>query len=386
MNVVFLSPHFPPNFYTFCVRLRQAGANVLGLGDATFESLRPELRQSLSEYYRVADMHNYDELVRALGHFTHKHGKLHRLDSLNEYWLETEAYLRTDFNIFGFQVADIQGIKRKSEMKRYFREAGLPVARGKVCRTPDETWAFIREIGYPVVAKPDSGVGAAKTYKLHDDWEVKRYLVDKLPVEYILEEFISGTIVTYDGLTDINGNIVFAASHRYSRGVMETVNDGGDIYYYSERVIPPALEQAGKAVAKAFNLRERFFHFEFFEQTNGTIVALEVNMRPPGGLTVDMFNYANNIDIYKEWANVLTKGRFEGNADRPYFCAYIGRKYHRNYAHSHQQVLDRYPHLIAHSETINPIFAAAIGDFGYILRSPTLDPIKEAAAWIHHPG
>jgi len=42
-------------------------------------------------------MHNYDEMLRALGYFTHRYGKIDRIDSLNEYWLETEARLRTDF-------------------------------------------------------------------------------------------------------------------------------------------------------------------------------------------------------------------------------------------------------------------------------------------------
>ena len=44
------------------------------LADAPYESLRPELRVALSEYYRVDDMNSYDALVRALGHFTHRHG------------------------------------------------------------------------------------------------------------------------------------------------------------------------------------------------------------------------------------------------------------------------------------------------------------------------
>jgi len=33
MNFVYLSPHFPPNYYFFCVHLRRLGANVLGLAD-----------------------------------------------------------------------------------------------------------------------------------------------------------------------------------------------------------------------------------------------------------------------------------------------------------------------------------------------------------------
>lgn len=89
MNFVFLSPHFPPNFYYFAVRLKQQGVNVLGLADENYDSLRSELKGALTEYYRVNDMHNYDDLLRALGHFTHRYGKLDRLDSHNEYWLET---------------------------------------------------------------------------------------------------------------------------------------------------------------------------------------------------------------------------------------------------------------------------------------------------------
>ena len=117
MNFVYLSPHFPPNYYLFCVRLRQEGVNVLGLADVPYGSLRPELRGALSEYYRVDDMNSYDALVRALGHFTHRHGKLDRIDSLNEHWLESEALLRSDFNISGIREDRIAKVKRKSVMK-----------------------------------------------------------------------------------------------------------------------------------------------------------------------------------------------------------------------------------------------------------------------------
>jgi hypothetical protein len=107
MNVVFVSPHFPPNWYLFAMALHDQGANVLGLADAPYEELRPELRDALGAYYRVGDMNDYDQLVRALGYLTHQHGKLDRLDSLNEWWLETEARLRTDFNIPGITTAEM---------------------------------------------------------------------------------------------------------------------------------------------------------------------------------------------------------------------------------------------------------------------------------------
>jgi len=67
MNFIYLSPHFPPNYYLFSANLHQLGVIVLGLADEPYELLRPELKASLTEYYRVNDMHNYDEMLRALG-------------------------------------------------------------------------------------------------------------------------------------------------------------------------------------------------------------------------------------------------------------------------------------------------------------------------------
>ncbi len=181
------------------------------------------------------------------------------------------------------------------------------------------------------MAKPDIGVGAARTYKIHNLDELKKFFSEKPPIDYILEEFIQGIICTFDGLTDHDGNLVFFTSHQYSKGIMETVNEDSNVYYYSLRDIPGDLEDAGRRVLKTFNVRERFFHFEFFRDPENQIVALEVNMRPPGGLTTDMFNYANDIDIYKEWANVIVFNKFATEYNRKYHCAYIGRKLNRHY-------------------------------------------------------
>jgi len=386
MNFVFLSPHFPPNYYQFCVHLYHLGVNVLGIADEPYENLHPELKAVLSEYYHVADMHNYDELLRGLGWFTHRHGKLDRLDSQNEYWLETEARLRSDFNIFGLNNETIARVKRKSLMKEMYARAGVPHADGAVTATLAEARRLVKRIGYPVVAKPDIGVGAARTCKIRNDAELDRFFAQKPPTDYLIESFIRGTIFTFDGLTNREGEPVFYTSHRYSNGVMETVNDAGDVYYYSLREIPADLEEAGRRVLRAYDLRERFFHLEFFRtEEEGRIVALEVNMRPPGGLTTDMFNYANDIDIYHEWAHVVTHNRFTANYERKYHCCYAGRKFARRYAHSHEEILRRFPHQLVHHQTITGLFSAAMGDYGYLFRSPDEEEITAIAAFILEP-
>ena len=383
MNFVFLSPHFPPNYYQFCVHLHHLGVNVLGLADEPYDLLRPELKNVLTEYYRVNDMHNYDEMLRALGYFTHRYGRIDRIDSQNEYWLETEAQLRTDFNIPGIKNDAIARIKRKSIMKQTFIKSGVPVAQGRVVTNMAEARRLIKETGYPVVAKPDIGVGAAKTYKIHSDTELENFFAEKPLVDYIMEEYIEGKICTFDGLTDREGNLVFFTSHEYSQGVMETVNADDLIYYYSLRVIPEDLEELGRRTLKAFDVRERFFHFEFFRRSETQkLVALEVNMRPPGGMTTDMFNYANDLDIYREWAQIIVHNKFTTTYTRPYHCGYIGRKFNRQYAHSHAEILANFGPMIVHHEEMSGVFSSALGDYGYLVRSPEINDIIDMAGFV----
>ena len=99
MNFVFISPNFPESFRWFCVHLKENGVNVLGLGDAPYDSLAPELKQALTEYYRVDSLQNYDQVLRGVGYFTGRYGKMDWIESNNEYWLELDAALRTDFNV-----------------------------------------------------------------------------------------------------------------------------------------------------------------------------------------------------------------------------------------------------------------------------------------------
>ena len=384
MNVVFISPHFPLNFWQFVAALRDAGANALAVADEPWERLRPELREAMTEYYRVPDMHRYEDMVRALGFLTFRHGKVDRIDSMSEYWLSTEARLREDFNVFGLRPADLAVIQRKTGMKGLFAKAGIPAAPAHLVRDPEAARAFVARVGYPLVAKPDVGVGALATYKIRDDGELARFFAEKPPVNYIVEEFVQGRIFSFDGLADRDGNLVFYTAHAYSQGIMETVNEDNHVFYYSLREIPPDLEDAGRRTARAFDVRERFFHFEFFRtDRDGSITALEVNMRPPGGLTTDMFNFANDIDIYREWARVVARNEFTASWSRPYHCGYVGRKWSKRYAHSHEEVLRAFGRLLPHHEEINSIFRPAIGDYGYLVRSKDVEELLAVARYIH---
>lgn len=371
MNIVLLSPHFPEQHFRYAFYLKQLGGQVIGLADEPPHFLKAHVREALSDYFWVADMNNYDELLRTCGQITAQYGKIDRIESLNEHWLETEAALRTDFNVPGIKNDTINRIKKKSEMKKVFQAAGIPCARGKIIHSLDEALEFAQETGYPAVLKPDIGVGANHTYKVHDPSELIRVFNQKPHVPYIMEEFISGQIYSFDGLTDRSGKPVFYTSTRYSSGIMEVVNQNDHVSYYTLRTVPAELKKLGQKMLEAFDVRERFFHFEFFRRPEtGEYIVLEVNMRPPGGPTVDMFNYSHDFDLYREWANVVLFNHFNAQVNRKYFCGYGGRKFHKSYLHSHEEILQVCgPRIVQHGQ-LSPIFRMAMGDYYYILRSP----------------
>ena len=202
MNFIFVSPHFPKTYWNFCDRLHRNGVNVLGIGDAPFDEIPWELKQCLTEYYRVNDLGNYDEMLRAVAYFTFHYGKIDWIESNNEYWLEMDAQLRTDFNInTGAKNDFIERIKYKSKMKEATSLPGYP--------WPATTW-YMKRPGrcprlcgsgrYPVIVKPDNGCGAEATYKLKNDAELEAFYAELPDTSYIMEEFINGTIVSFDGV------------------------------------------------------------------------------------------------------------------------------------------------------------------------------------------
>ena len=378
MRWLFISPEFPPNYYLFAWHLRELGGISVGIGATPFHLLPPAIQQSLHRYQAVGDLHDTEAVIRAAKELAHAEGGLDGVDSFNEYWLPLEAEVRYALGIPGPQPADLPAFQQKSVMKSYFQKAGISPIPGQVAQSFTDVETFIEKYGYPIIAKPDKGVGAGGAIRIGDETELRRFQQTFRP-GYLLEKFITGTIQTFDGLTDWEGRIVFAASLEYSRGVAEVVSKDEDIFYFVQREIPPDLASAGRSIVAAYGLKARFFHFEFIRAEGGTLYPLEVNMRPPGYPTLDLFNFAHDCDLYRGWAEMIQKGYAPPFPPPAYYACYIARKRHIGYAHTHEDVLRLLGHrLILHAETI-PLFRAAMGDEHYIIRTPNYEEMLELA-------
>ncbi|MET0402137.1 MAG: ATP-grasp domain-containing protein [Cystobacter sp.] len=379
MNVVFISPHFPPHFFHFVAALRERGINVLGLGDCPYDALRRELRESLSEYFFTPNLHDNEALVRAVGYFTWRHGRIHRIDSLNETWLEVEANLRQAFHVPGLLPDDIARLRSKLGMHDVFKKAGLPHPDAIAVRDPAQVKDFARRVGYPLVLKPDVGVGAARTFKVSSEAEVDEAFQGPPLTGYVAQAFVKGTIVTYDGLVDRDGHIVFTTSHEYSDGIMESVLEQRDLCIWSHRQLPPALHAMGRDMVQALGLRERWFHLEFFRLADGSFVALEANLRPPGAFVTDMMNYAGDTDVYRLWARLISGEDLRGFHYEPkYHVCHIGRRSGRAYRYGHSEVVARLGTTLLQHSTLPAVFTSALGDEMYLTRHQDLDTMREA--------
>ena len=380
-NVVFISPNFPTNYWQFCRELKNNGMNVLGIGDQPYDELKPELKDSLNEYYKVGSLENYDEVYRAVAFFIFKHGRIDWLESNNEYWIEKDAQLRTDFHITsGFQVEDMPRIKYKSKMKEYYQKVGIVTARYHLVNDIEGCRAFLEEVGYPVVVKPDNGVGAAATYKLKCDEDLVNFMNSKPQgVPYNMEEFVNAEVNSYDAIIDSNGEPLFETGNVTPNSVMDIVNDNDNSIYYILKELPEDTRAAGRAAVKSFGVKNRFIHFEFFRLTQdqeglgkkGDVMALEVNMRPCGGFTPDMINFAHSTNVYKIWADMIAFDKSEMPVGEHCYCAFAGRRDGKNFKLDHDALMAKYGAQMKMVDRIPDALSGAMGNQMYVANFAT---------------
>jgi hypothetical protein len=386
-NFIYLSPNFPANHWNFIYHLKQNGINTLGIGDAPYDELTNELKGSLNEYYKVSSLENYDEVYRAVAYFAYRYGRIDWLETNNEYWLIRDARLRDDFNISsGLHLADMDDVKYKSRMKAGYKRAGIPVARYHMVDDLEGCKAFIEEVGYPVVAKPDNGVGASDTHKIKNEEDLLHFFESKFDIPYIMEEFITGEVQTYDAIIDSKGEPIFENGNVTVANLMEVVSQKGNCSFFERTDLPEDILDAGRRTVKAFGVRSRFVHLEFFRLSKdqylgkkGDIVALEVNMRPPGGIAPTMMDYAGGVDVYKIWADMIASDKSEYVRQSHEVCVFASRRDGLDFALSYDEVREKYAAQIKEEGRVEEALSSTMADYMFLANFPTEE---EARAFI----
>ncbi|MFA5235448.1 MAG: carbamoylphosphate synthase large subunit [Bacilli bacterium] len=385
MNFVVVSPQFPSTYYKFALALAKNGLTVLGIGDTPYDQLAPEVKASLKEYYFCPNMNDYEAMFKAAAFFSFKYGKIDWIESHNEWWLLSDAKLRVDFNVkTGIQYPDVMRYKAKSLMKEYYRAAGVPTARYQIVDDLAGCRAFIEKVGYPVFVKPNVGVGSNNSYRIANEDELLRFMSVPHEESYIMEEFIEGTIVSYDGVADGKSDVVYEASNVFPIPNYLVVNQLSDDFYYTVMEVPGDLSDYGRRVIKAFGVQNRIFHLEFFRLGKdyphlgkaGELLGLEVNMRPAGGFTPEMISSARGQSLYQAWADVIAYGEIKDKGAYPHhFVAAPARRNGIAYVHSHEEVLKDYETSLFRYGPYPPIISVGMGDYYYMAKLSSLEEV-----------
>ena len=386
-NFIFISPHFPDYFWNFVKALRNNGFNVLGIGDCSYDSLSNELKTYLSDYYACYDIENFDSEVNAVRYFAEKYGEIEFIESMNEYWLERDAKLREIFNVKkGVRPDELVYWQTKSLMKEKYKLAGLKTAKYQIVSTKESLLDFIKKVGYPVFIKPNKGVGAEGDFKIKNEQDIDYFFEVRNPyVEYICEQFLTGNIISFDGIADADSNVVFAASNYFPPSIANIVQQKKDLFYYTLPNVPYALLEVGKKTIKYFKVKQRYFHLEFFILSEdvvgfakkGEIIPLETNMRPAGGYTPHMINFANSVNSFQIYADVMAFGEsLQVSKGGHYFCACASRRDGVDYLFSDYEIFDKYQPFLCMSGRYADVLSGAMGNRYFMCKFTSEDEME----------
>jgi len=328
MNIIFIEPSFPYNQREFVRGLHQAGATVIGIGERPQDHLADDVKGWLSHYVQVKSVVHEPSLLRAVQQVQ---ARVHvdRLEATVEAHIMAAAKAREAAGIPGTSVRTAYLCRDKPAMKDVLREAGIPCAQSTRASEPEDAREFAREVGYPLIIKPPAGAGASGTWKVRDDGELERVIWEcglADGAEVAIEEFIEGHEGYLDTLT-INGEVVHEFITHYYPNVLVAMRERwiSPQMVTTNRIEEPGYREVRKMardVIRILDIGTSATHMEWFFGPKGLKFS-EIGCRPPGVGQWDVYNTANDFDLYLEWASALTHGRPQRAPSRRYAAGMI---------------------------------------------------------------
>jgi hypothetical protein len=329
-HVIAVAPNFPANQRRFVRGLKSVGAHVTGLGDTPPERLDPEIRELLDGYEHVGVLGNVDQMTDAVRRIQRRGPWVDRLEATVEAHVLATAQVREATGIPGLSSTTVNLCRDKFVMKQQLRARGIPCARNAEVGCGDDAWRFVREQGYPVILKPRDGAGAAATYKIDNDDQLRAALsetgLDRSERWFTMEEFVAGHEGFYDTLT-CQGEVRFEAITHYYPNVLDGMRDRSaapqmvatnriDASGYGE------LKSFGRRVVRELGLTTTATHMEWFAGPKGLFFS-EIGARPPGCNWWDTYCAANDFDLYTEWARAVVWGEVREAPSRQYAAGLV---------------------------------------------------------------
>jgi hypothetical protein len=373
--------------------LAAVGARVYGLGEQPEATLPAGVRGALSGYLQVRSLWDEDATLRQVLRVASR-GAPDRVECLWEPGVVLAARLREALGVPGMRVDQAIRFRDKERMKEALDGAGIRTPRHARATTERACREAAERIGYPLIVKPIAGAGSADTHRVDGRDDLERLLPRVRHVEQVsFEEFIDGEEYTFDTIC-AGGRILYHNVSWYRPRPLI----GRSLEWVSPQTVAlrePDLaalapgRAMGRAVIEALGFEEGFSHMEWFLMPSGEAVFGEIAARPPGALSVDVMNFACDIDTYRGWAEAVIEGRLRQTVRRRYNAAVIFKRAQGSgrirEVRGLERLVSRYrPHVVA--VDVLPVGAprrdwkqTLLSDGHVIVRHPDLQATLEMA-------
>ncbi len=314
MLVILVEPCFPPNQREFARGLFEVGATVVGIGERPTGALDDGLRHWLHHYEQIPSVVDEEALCNAV-RWVQGHATVDRIEATVEAHILSTAHVREACGIPGTSTRTAYLCRDKPAMKEVLRAEGIACAGSIGTTEVCEVRAFAAQVGYPVILKPRDAAGASGTYRADDPAQLEAAMkevgVDRGRA-IAVEEFVEGHEGFYDTLT-VDGRVVHDFVSHYYPNVLEAMRTRwiSPQFVSTNRVDQaPFYEQVremGRRVIRALGIGTSATHMEWFHGPKGLRFS-EIGCRPPGVRAWDLYGAGNDMDLYREWAQLVVHG------------------------------------------------------------------------------
>ncbi|MDH3491086.1 MAG: ATP-grasp domain-containing protein [Gammaproteobacteria bacterium] len=328
MNVIFVEPSFPHNQREFVRALHGAGANVIGIGERPLDYLDSAVKGWLHDYVQVRSVVHEPSLLKAV-QYVQGQVWVDRLEATIEAHIMPAAAVREATGIPGTSTKTAYLCRDKPAMKEALRKAGISTAQSTRANTPQDARDFAGAVGYPLIVKPPAGAGASGTYKVRDADRLESVINESGLADghaVAIEEFIEGHEGYIDTLT-INGKVRHEFITHYYPNVLEAMRERwiSPQMVTTNRIDAPGYAEVRKMTRDVIRILEigtSATHMEWFFGPKGLKFS-EIGCRPPGVGQWDVYNAANEFDLYFEWASAIVNGDTHTHPSRRYAAGMI---------------------------------------------------------------
>lgn len=325
-HVVFIAPRFLENTMNY-VRAFAALPDVqLSLiSEDPEDSLPGQLRARIAGHYRVGASLDPQHLIPAVRAIARGVGKIDRLTGALEQLQVPMAEVRDATDIEGMGTAVAHNFRDKDRMKEVLRSGGVPVARSALVTSLGELHDFLHRVGFPIIVKPQAGLGARNTHRISTSAEFAALAAAGLapspqnPLQ--VEEFVRAREHTCETVT-IKGQVVWRSGTRYFPTPLEVLETPWIKYCVllpRETDLPEVAAFHpinSAALAALFGSSAHtaagtaLTHMEWFLRDDGSALVNEVGARPPGAQIMPLMGLAHETNFFEQWARLIALDEF----------------------------------------------------------------------------